>query len=145
MSEPTTGGDAGSEHDLGFLLSNLVDHVPGIREAAVVSSDGLLIALSRDVDRASGDRLAAVAAGLMSVARGAGVPMQAGAVHEVIVELERALIVVMGISDGSALAVVATRPCDIGLVAYEMAMLADRAGAALTPQLVSDLRQELPA
>ena len=134
-----------SDQDLGFLLSNLVEHVPGIREAAVVSSDGLLIALSRDVDRASGDRLAAVAAGLMSVARGAGVPMRAGAVHEVIVELEHALIVVMGISDGSALAVVATRPCDIGLVAYEMAMLADRAGAALTPQLVSDLRQGLPA
>ena len=50
MSEPESG------QDLGFLLSNLVEHVPGIREAAVVSSDGLLIALSRDVDRASGDR-----------------------------------------------------------------------------------------
>ena len=70
--------------------------------------------------------------------------MQAGAVHEIIVELERALIVVMGISDGSALAVVATRPCDIGLVAYEMALLTDRAGAALTPQLVAELREELP-
>ncbi|MGZ6926625.1 MAG: roadblock/LC7 domain-containing protein [Acidimicrobiia bacterium] len=136
----TTGAN-----DLGFLLTNLVQNVPGIREAAVVSSDGLLIALSADVNRATGDRLAAVAAGLMSVARGAGAPMQAGAVHEVIVELERALIVVMGISDGSVLAVVATRPCDIGLVAYEMAMLADRAGAALTPQLVADLREVLPA
>ena len=64
--------------------------------------------------------------------------------HEIIVELEHALIVVMGISDGSALAVVATRPCDIGLVAYEMAMFADRAGGALTPKLVADLRRVLP-
>ena len=131
-------------NDLGFLLTNLVAHLPGIREAAVVSSDGLLIALSDTVDRETGDRLAAVAAGLLSVARGAGTPMRAGAVHEIIVELERALIVVMGISDGSALAVVATRPCDIGLVAYEMALLTDRAGAALTPQLVAELREELP-
>ena len=131
--------------DLGFLLTNLVDNVPGVRDAAVVSSDGLLIALSHGVDRAAGDRLAAVAAGLMSVARGAGAPMQAGAVHEIIVELEHALIIVMGISDGSSLVVVATRPCDLGLVAYEMAMLVDRAGEALTPQLVSDLRQGLPA
>ena len=130
--------------DLGFLLTNLVERVPGIREAAVVSSDGLLIALSAHVDRETGDRLAAVAAGLLSVARGAGAPMRAGAVHEIIVELEHALIVVMGISDGSALAVVATRPSDIGLVAYEMAMLADRAGGALTPKLVADLRQVLP-
>ena len=136
MNDPT--------NDLGFLLTNLVAHVPGIREAAVVSSDGLLIALSDTVDRETGDRLAAVAAGLLSVARGAGTPMRAGAVHEIIVELERALIVVMGISDGSALAVVATRPCDIGLVAYEMALLTDRAGAALTPQLVAELREELP-
>ncbi len=130
--------------DLGFLLTNLVDRVPGIREAAVVSSDGLLIALSAAVDRATGDRLGAVAAGLLSVARGASTPMQAGGVHEIIVELEHALIVVMGISDGSALAVVATRPCDIGLVAYEMAMLTDRAGAALTPQTVAELRGILP-
>ena len=130
--------------DLGFLLTNLVERVPGVREAAVVSSDGLLIALSGNVDRATGDRLGAVAAGLLSVARGASTPMQAGGVHEIIVELEHALIVVMGISDGSALAVVATRPCDIGLVAYEMAMLTDRAGAALTPQLVADLREVLP-
>ncbi len=133
-----------SNQDLGFLLTNLVGHVPGIREAAVVSSDGLLIALSENVDRETGDRLAAVAAGLLSVARGAGAPMNAGAVHEIIVELERVLIVVMGISDGSALAVVATRPCDIGLVAYEMAMLSDKAGTALTPALVAELREELP-
>lgn len=133
-----------SNQDLGFLLTNLVGHVPGIREAAVVSSDGLLIALSDSVDRETGDRLAAVAAGLLSVARGAGAPMNAGAVHEIIVELERVLIVVMGISDGSALAVVATRPCDIGLVAYEMAMLSDKAGTALTPALVAELREELP-
>ena len=131
-------------NDLGFLLTNLVERVPGIREAAVVSSDGLLIALSTNVDRATGDRLGAVAAGLLSVARGASAPMRAGGVHEIIVELEHALIVVMGISDGSALAVVATRPCDIGLVAYEMAMLTDRAGAALTPKLVADLREVLP-
>jgi predicted regulator of Ras-like GTPase activity (Roadblock/LC7/MglB family) len=131
--------------DLGFLLAALVERVRGIREAAVVSSDGLLVALSPGVARATGDRLAAVAAGLTSVARGAGTPMQAGAVHEVIVEYEHALIVVMGISDGSALAVVAQRPCDVGLVAYEMAMLVERAGPALTPQLVAELREALPA
>lgn len=131
--------------DLGFLLRGLVEQVPGIREAAVVSSDGLLVALSPGIDRGPGDRLAAVAAGLISVARGAGAPMRAGAVHEVIVEYEEALIIVMGISDGSALAVVAQRPCDMGLVAYEMAMLVERVGPALTPQLVTRLRESLPA
>ncbi len=131
--------------DLSFLLRGLVDDVPGIREAVVVSSDGLLVALSAGIDRSAGDRLSAVAAGLMSVARGAGAPMEAGAVHEVIVEYEHALAVVMGISDGSALAVVARRPCDMGLVAYEMATLAERVGPALTPKLLTELRESLPA
>ena len=131
-------------HDLGFLLTNLVAHVPGIREAVVVSSDGLLIAVSDQVERAPADRLAAVAAGLTSIARGAGQPMDAGPLHEIIIEMEHALLIVMCISDGSALAVVADRPCDVGLVAYEMASLTERAGAALTPQLVAELKASLP-
>lgn len=37
------------------------------------------------------------------------------------------------ISEGSTLAVVAQRQCDLGLVGYEMTMLASRVGHALTP------------
>ncbi len=124
-----------SIHDFEFLLANLVEQVPGAREAVVVSSDGLLLASSPHVDRADADRLAAVASALLSIARGAGEPMRAGAVHEIIIEMERALLLVMGISDGSALAVVAARPCDIGLVAYEMATFVERVGAVLTPAI----------
>jgi predicted regulator of Ras-like GTPase activity (Roadblock/LC7/MglB family) len=130
--------------DLSFLVSNLITRAPGIREAVVVSSDGLLIAMSERLERADADRLAAVAAGLTSIARGAGQPMDAGAVNEIIIEMERALLIVMCISDGSALAVVATRPCDVGLVAYEMALLTERASAALTPALVAELKAALP-
>lgn len=43
------------------------------------------------------------------------------------------------VRDGSCLGVIAAEGCDIGLVGYEMAVLADRAGEPLTPQLVRDL------
>ena len=129
---------------LNWLVSNFVDRVAAVTEAVVVSSDGLLIAMSESIERAVGDRLAAVAAGLMSIARGAGRPMGSGAVRQIVIELEHSLLVVMCISDGSALAVNATRPCDIGLVAYEMAVLVEKAGAALTPQLVAVLKAALP-
>ena len=56
--------------NLNWLVSNFVDGVPGVSEATVVSSDGLLIALSDGLDRSSGDRLAAVSAGLLSIAKG---------------------------------------------------------------------------
>ncbi len=44
-----------------------------------------------------------------------------------------------GISDGSCLAVVADAGCDIGLVGYEMAVLVERTGAVLTPELRAEL------
>jgi predicted regulator of Ras-like GTPase activity (Roadblock/LC7/MglB family) len=65
-------------------------------------------------------------------------------VSQIVIELERALLLVMCISDGSALAVTATRPCDIGLIAYEMAVLVERAGNALSPRLIAELKASLP-
>ena len=54
--------------------------------------------------------------------------------------MERGLLLVMAISDGSSLAVLAAADCDMGLVAYEMTLLVDRAGQLLTPELRSQLR-----
>ena len=113
-------------------------------EATVVSSDGLLIALSDGLDRSRGDRLAAVAAGLLSIAKGGSTPIGGGRVHEVIVEFEHAMLFVMSVSDTSVLAVTARRPCDVGLVGYEMAVLVERCAAALTPALVAELQTALP-
>ena len=75
--------------NLNWLVSNFVERVPGVQEATVVSSDGLLIALSDGLDRSSGDRLAAVSAGLLSIAKGGSAPIGGGRVHEVIVEMDR--------------------------------------------------------
>jgi predicted regulator of Ras-like GTPase activity (Roadblock/LC7/MglB family) len=130
--------------NLNWLVSNFVAGVPGVTQAAVVSSDGLLVAMSDGLDRIAADRLSAVAAGLQSIARGASGPLSGGAVHEVIVELERVILFVMSISETSVLAVAATRPCDAGLVGYEMAVLVERAASALTPALVAELQTSLP-
>jgi uncharacterized protein len=130
--------------NLNWLVSNFVGGVPGVTQAVVVSSDGLLVAMSDGLDRVAADRLAAVAAGLQSIARGASGPIGGGAVHEVVVELEHALLFVMSVSETSALAVVATRPSDAGMIGYEMAVLVDRCAAALTPALVAELQTALP-
>ena len=85
--------------NLNWLVSNFVERVPGVSEATVVSSDGLLIALSDGLDRSSADRLAAVAAGLLSIAKGGSTPIGGGRVHEVIVEMDNAMLFVMRVSD----------------------------------------------
>jgi predicted regulator of Ras-like GTPase activity (Roadblock/LC7/MglB family) len=130
--------------NLNWVVSNFVGGVPGVTQAVVVSSDGLLVAMSDGLDRVAADRLAAVSAGLQSISRGAAAPLGGGAVHEVIVELEHAILFVMSVSDTSALAVVASRPCDAGLIGYEMAVLVERCASALTPALVAELQTSLP-
>jgi hypothetical protein len=81
------------------------------------------------------DQLAAVTSGLTSLTQGAARVFEGGAVTQTVVEMQRGLLVVMAISDGSSLAVLASADCDMGLVAYEMALLVERVGSALTPEV----------
>jgi predicted regulator of Ras-like GTPase activity (Roadblock/LC7/MglB family) len=130
--------------DVNWLITNFVETTPGVVEAIVVSSDGLLMALSNGLDRAGADRFAAVASGLIGLAYGAAGRFGGGRVNEVIVEMDNAFLLVTGIGDGSALGVVADATCDIGLVGYEMAVLVDKAGRVLTPELRAQLVNSLP-
>lgn len=131
-------------NNVNWLVNNFVEQVTGVKESVVVSSDGLPIAASSGLDRDSLDRFAAVASGLIGLSYGAAGRFDGGAVTEVIVEMERAFLLVTGISDGSLLAVVCDGKADVGLVAYEMAVLVDKAGNALTPELRAELQAALP-
>jgi uncharacterized protein len=130
--------------NVNWLVNNFVDRVPGVNDAVVVSSDGLPIAASSGLERDSVDRFSAVASGLIGLAYGAAGRFGGGAVNEVIIEMERAFLFVTGISDGSLLATMAEAGCDVGLVAYEMAVLVEKAGAVLTPELRAELQAALP-
>ena len=130
--------------NVNFLVSNFVERVPGVRFAIVVSSDGLPMAVSDRMSREAADRFAAVASGLIGLANGVAGPFDGGRVNEIIIEMERALLFVTGISDGSCLAVMASSASDVGLVGYEMALLVERTGAVLTPRLRAELRSSLP-
>jgi predicted regulator of Ras-like GTPase activity (Roadblock/LC7/MglB family) len=130
--------------NINWLVGNFVKQVPGVQEAVVVSSDGLPMAKSEGLDRDAADRFSAVASGLIGLAYGAAGRFGGGAVNEVIVEMENAFLFVTGISDGSSLAVVATGRCDVGLVGYEMAVLVEKAGSVLSPELRAELQSALP-
>ncbi len=75
--------------------------------------------------------------GLASLVQGAARVFQAGRVVQTAVEMEAGLFVVMSISNGSSLAVLATSDCDLGLVVYEMTLLVERVGRELTPRPAS--------
>lgn len=130
--------------NLNWLVNTFVHNTAGVAHAAVVSSDGLLLAISKRLDRARADQLAAVASGLSSLTAGAARLLEAGRVNQTVVEMERGMMFIMTISDGSCLAALAAPSCDAGLVGYEMALLVARAGDVLTPQLRAELQASLP-
>jgi hypothetical protein len=131
-------------NNINWLITNFVEQVPGVSQSVVVSSDGLPMALSGGIDRDAADRFAAVASGLIGLAYGAAGRFGGGRVNEIIIEMEHAFLFVTGISDGSCLAVVADAGCDVGLVGYEMAVLVEKTGAFLTPELRAELQGALP-
>jgi predicted regulator of Ras-like GTPase activity (Roadblock/LC7/MglB family) len=117
--------------ELSWLLDDLGSRVEHFRQAVILSRDGLAMAASRDVSREDAEHLSALAAGVQSLARGAGEHFSAGEVRQTIIELERAFLFVTAAGYGSCLAVLCAAQADAGLIAYEMAMLVKRAGPHL--------------
>ncbi len=138
MTVPKTQPDR-----FGWLVDDFVNRVPGVAHAVAVSADGLLLTASRHLPRDRADQLAAVASGLVSLTQGAARCFEAGHVVQTVVEMERGIVLLMSIGEGSCLAVLAAPNCDIGLVGYEMTLMADRVGQQLTPQLRADLQGSL--
>ena len=126
--------------DLNWLITDFAGRVPSVAHAIVVSADGLPLAYSDGFPKDRADQLAAVTSGLTSLTQGAARVFEGGPVTQTIVEMRRGVLLVMAVSDGSSLAVLASDDCDMGLVAYEMALLVDRVGHALTPDPRGALR-----
>ncbi|HET9140141.1 roadblock/LC7 domain-containing protein [Actinophytocola sp.] len=122
-------------NQFGWLVNDFVARIPGVAHAVVVSADGLVLTSSVGLPPDRADQLAAIASGCVSLAKGAAQCFEAGDVRETIVEMERGIMLLMAISDGSCLAVLAAPACDIGQVAYEMTLLVDRVGQILAPEL----------
>jgi predicted regulator of Ras-like GTPase activity (Roadblock/LC7/MglB family) len=130
----------GAVENLNWLVARFVEQVSAVRQAVVVSSDGLPLAVSANVERETTERLAAVASGMIGLAYGSAGRFGAGAVSNVIVEMENGWMFVTGIRDGSLMCVVTTKDADIGTIGYEIAVFADRAGEVLTPEVRDELK-----
>lgn len=120
--------------ELSWLLDDLASRVDDIQQAVILSRDGLTVAASQSLGREDAEHLSALAAGVQSLARGAGEHFSLGEVRQTIIELEQAFLFVTAAGHGSCLAVMCPATADAGLVAYEMAMLVKRAGPHLAAQ-----------
>jgi predicted regulator of Ras-like GTPase activity (Roadblock/LC7/MglB family) len=125
------------------LIKGLCEAVPQIRQAVVVSSDGLPLARSDGLGRDSADRLAAIASGMIGLAYGSAGQFGAGAVSNVIIEMENGWLFVTGIRGGSLICCLTEKEVDMSTVAFEMSIFVQRVGETLTPDVRYELKTQL--
>jgi predicted regulator of Ras-like GTPase activity (Roadblock/LC7/MglB family) len=130
-----------NQRDLGWMLDTFAERVPDVSHAIAISSDGLMVAATRNLPPERADQLAATGSGLVSLLRGAAGFFDAGRVISNVTQLEGGFMFSMAFSDGASLLVLATPTCDVGKVSYEMTELANRIGDALTPAVRGALAQ----
>jgi uncharacterized protein len=126
-----------------WLLTSFVEGTSGVTLSVAVSSDGLLMAMSNSIDRATAEQLSAIIAGMASLGHSTARCFGLGALDQVIIALQGGFLFVSSVSDGSSLGVLASRGCDIGGVGYQIGLLVERAGSVLTPALVAELKESV--
>ena len=108
MDHDTGTADGGGQLD--WLLDDLVRRVGQVSKAVILSQDGMALGSSQ------------------TLARGAGRHFGGGGVRQTIIEMESGFLLVSAAGSGTCLAVIAEEGADLGVVAYEMAILIRRTG-----------------
>jgi len=122
---------------LDWLLNGFVQRTAGVRHTVAVSGDGLLIAASQELAPERAEQIAAVVAGVVSLAQGVAQTVDRGPVLRSIVQMRKSLMFVMALGDGrnlASLAAITMPTADVGQVAFEMTALVAQVGSILTPQ-----------
>ncbi len=119
--------------NLSWLITDFTERVPDALHAAVVSSDGVPVAVSDGLPPDRVEQLSAITSGLISMARGTALMFDGGAVTQTLVTMQEGVLMIVAIGNGSSLAVLAAIDADVDQIAYEMTVLAEQAGGALTP------------
>lgn len=117
--------------DLGWVLDDMVARVAGVQQAAVVSTDGMVIDKSAKLSKDDADHLAAMSCALQSLAKGAGQQFDKGKVRQLVVDLEGGYLVVTAAGENACLALLTAAKVDLGLVAYEMNRIVQQVGGYL--------------
>ena len=123
--------DAGPTRRVGqldWLLDDLVQRVAHLTRAVILTQDGMTLGASEALERDDAEHLAALAAGVQLLARGASRHFGGGAARQTVIEMESGFLLVTAAGSGTCLAVITGPDADLGLVAYEMAVLVRRSG-----------------
>jgi uncharacterized protein len=114
--------------DLAWQIDDLAARVPGIEQVVMLSRDGLALGSSRSLRRDETERLAALAADFRSLGAGTADYLSVRGVRQIVVDMEGKYLFITSAGPYGALAVVTSDWAEMGLVGYEMIILAQKLG-----------------
>ncbi|WP_435124411.1 roadblock/LC7 domain-containing protein [Actinacidiphila sp. bgisy144] len=117
-----TAATATHRHELTAVLTRFRAGLPGALRAVLATTDGLVVAAAEDAAREDAERLAAIGAGLHSLARG----LDDGHLRQAFIETPTSRVFVVGAAEGTVLSVVARLEADPVLVGHEMGLMVAR-------------------
>jgi predicted regulator of Ras-like GTPase activity (Roadblock/LC7/MglB family) len=123
-----------TDHNLDWLLEDLLERTPHALHSLVLSKDGLKICRSTGLSVDQADQLAAIASGIQSLAYGASIEFGdgSGGVLQSKTEFYGGLLFIVEAGEGAHLAVVASDAADVGLIGHNMNELVEQIGEYLT-------------
>lgn len=114
--------------ELDWLLENMAETVDGVRNAVILSPDGLALGRTPGLTESDADQMAALAAGAASLAYGTGTKFGCGEVQQTIFEMDALLMFITPAGRGTSVALIAETDADAGQIAYELSVLVKRVG-----------------
>lgn len=123
-----------NDHNLDWLLENLLGRTPGAKHAVVLSKDGLKVCHSPGLSIDQADQLAAIASGIQSLSYGASVEFGdgSGGVRQSMTEFHGGLLFIVEAGEGAHLAVLADEDSDVGVIGHNMNELVEQIGEYLS-------------
>ncbi|MEM8923920.1 MAG: roadblock/LC7 domain-containing protein [Actinomycetota bacterium] len=129
--------------ELQSLLDRFATTTMGVEDVLAVSGDGIRLASSAGLPDAMADQFGAIATGLTGLALGAARCFAEDNVQRIVIEMDRTYLLMANLAHGAVLGVLARKNADMGLIAYEMTLLADSAGRVLSPTVIARLENAL--
>ncbi|MFZ3491987.1 roadblock/LC7 domain-containing protein [Streptomyces sp. 5.8] len=97
---------------------------PGVERAVLLSAGGLVLCTDEATDKADAERLAALAASLMSLTRAASHAYDSGWVAAAVITMRNHHLCMAPVDDQTSLVVLADSALDTGQITYTAALLA---------------------
>ena len=128
------------KNDLSWMLDSALE-IPGALHAVLVSTDGLLMARTKDLGRDSADTVAAAMSGVQSLSRSLGFFCDGDHMQwrQTLVEFDGGWVFLISAGEGAYLAVSAAPDIDMADITFRMQQLVGQLGKELATSPREDI------